>query len=212
MREILENSAKSPSFWRRRPGLCITVLAVVFATTAGARSDRVNISRMGGDIDLAEVPDGGTLKTMGGNIHVGKVHNDISITTMGGNITIDSADASLEATTMGGNIEATIVKNQSPGGHDITLKSMGGQIVLTIPKNFPMTVEVTLAYTKNNDKAYKITENLGLEESASTDWDNGHGSPRKYLYAKGRIGNGENRVTINTVNGDVIIRGERPQL
>jgi DUF4097 and DUF4098 domain-containing protein YvlB len=167
---------------------------------------------MGGDIDYADVPDGGTLTTMGGNIHVGKVHNDISLTTMGGNISIDSADASVKATSMGGNIEATLVKDQSAGAHEITLSSMGGEIVLTLPKDYPMTIDVELAYTKNSDKSYKITDNLGLEQSASTDWNTSHGTPRKYLYAKGRIGNGRNHVTLKTVNGNIIIKGERSQL
>jgi DUF4097 and DUF4098 domain-containing protein YvlB len=192
-------------------GALVMVLGGV-AATAGAWPERLNISRMGGDIEVANVPDGGTLKTMGGNVLIGKAHNDITVTTMGGNIQIDSADASVEATTMGGNIEATLVKGQTPAGHDITLKSMGGEITLTVPKDFPMTVDITLAYTKNNANAYKITESLGLEQTGSKDWDSGHGTPRKYLYAKGRIGNGQNHITITTVNGNVTIKGERSQL
>lgn len=167
---------------------------------------------MGGDINYTDVPDGGDLKTMGGNVHVGKVHNDLTITTMGGNVQVDSADASLKATTMGGNIEAALAKDQSPGNHDVTLKSMGGEVILSIPKDYPMTVDIELAYTKGNENKYKITESLGLDRSASQDWDTWHGSPRKYLYAKGRIGNGQNHLTIKTINGDVIIKGERSQL
>jgi hypothetical protein len=34
------------------------------------------------------------------------------------------------------------------------------------------------------------------------------GSPRKYIRATGRVGNGQNRVTIDTVNGDVVLRQE----
>ena len=206
------------------------VLAGAFAPTAGAFSDRVNISRMGGDIDLADVPDGGSLKTMGGNVHVGKAHNDISITTMGGDISVDSADgpvkattmggnisvgsanASVEAKTMGGNVEATLVQDQSSAAHDITLTSMGGEIVLTVPRDYPMTIDVELAYTKRNDGRYKITESLGLNETASQEWDYSHGSARKYLYARGKIGNGRNHVTIKTINGNIIIKGERSQL
>ncbi|HEY6273269.1 MAG TPA: hypothetical protein VIX19_14915 [Terriglobales bacterium] len=192
--------------------VAIVVLAGAFATPAGALPDRLKVVQMGGDIDYPDVPDGGTFKTMGGNIHIGKVHNDVDLTTMGGNVEIDSADASVKATTMGGNIEATLVRGPSPAEHDITLSSLGGEIILTVPKDYPMTINVELAYTKSNDKSFKITDNLGLEQSASKEWDNWHGTARKYLYAKGRIGNGQNQVTIKTINGDVTIKGERSQL
>jgi hypothetical protein len=35
-----------------------------------------------------------------------------------------------------------------------------------------------------------------------------NGSPRKYIRAMGQVGNGLNHVTINTVNGDVILKQE----
>jgi DUF4097 and DUF4098 domain-containing protein YvlB len=196
----------------RLVALVVFVLAGALATTAGALPERLKVMQMGGDINYPDVPDGGELQTMGGNIHVGKVHNDISLSTMGGNISVDSADASVKATTMGGNIDATLVKDQAAGKHEITLSSMGGEIILTVPRDYPMSIEVELAYTQGSNKSYKITDSLGLEQSASNAWDYSHGSPRKYLRAKGRIGSGQNHVTIKTINGDVIIKGERSQL
>jgi DUF4097 and DUF4098 domain-containing protein YvlB len=194
--------------------MLLVITALVGArTTAGALPDQLRVIQKGGDIDYPTVPDGGMLTTMGaGNIHVGKVHNDISLITIAGNISVDSADASVKATSMGGNIVATLVKDQSAGAHEIMLSSMSGEIVLTLPKDYPMTIEVELAYTKNSHKNYKITDSLGLERSASKEWNPWHGTSRKYLYAKGRIGNGQNHVTIKTVNGNVIIRGPRSQL
>lgn len=187
-------------------------IMLVIVTVAAALPDKLRITKMGGDVDVADVPDGGSIKTMGGNVHVGKVHNDISITTMGGNIDIDSADASVDAKTMGGNIEATLVKGDSGAAHSITLSSMGGEIILILPKDYPMTIDVELAYTKNQENKHKISESLGLDQSASTNWDYLHGSARKYLYAKGKVGNGRNHVTIKTINGNIIIKGERSQL
>jgi DUF4097 and DUF4098 domain-containing protein YvlB len=199
--------------WLRRCGGLFAVLIVlVVVTVAAALPNRLRITKMGGDVDVADVPDGGSIKTMGGNVHVGKVHNDISINTMGGNIDIDSADASVDAKTMGGNIEATLVKGDPGAAHSITLSSMGGEIILILPKEYPMTIDVELAYTKNQDNKYRISESLGLDESATTSWDYLHGSGRKYLYAKGKVGNGRNHVAIKTVNGDIIIKGERSQL
>ena len=199
-------------FLRRRGGLFAVLIVLVVVTVAAALPDRLRIAKMGGDVDVADVPDGGSIKTMGGNVHVARVHDDISIITMGGNVDIDWADASVDAKTMGGNIEATLVKGDSGAAHSITLSSMGGQIILTLPKDYPMTIYVELAYTKDQENKYKISESLGLDESASTHWDYLHGSARRYLYAKGKVGNGQNHVTIKTVNGNIIIKGERSQL
>jgi DUF4097 and DUF4098 domain-containing protein YvlB len=222
---------KNPS--HRKSIVNVVLLTVVLAGTfaaAAALAPQLKVSKMGGDIDYADVPDGGTFKTMGGDIHLGKVHNNVTLTTMGGNISVDSAngsvkattmggnvsvhsaDASVEAKTMGGNIEATLVKGDSNAAHDITLSSMSGKIILTVPKDYPMTIDVELVYTRSNENKYKIIESLGLEQTASKDWDTWHGTPRKSLYAKGKIGSGQNHVTIKTVNGDIIIKGERSQL
>lgn len=210
--------------------IVLVILGALAANKAIALTQGMSVSKMGGDIDYADVPDGGTFKTMGGNIHLGKVSNSVTATTMGGNISVDSAHASVKATTMGGNIsvqsadasveaktmggtiEATLVKGNSGAARNITLSSMSGEIILTVPKDYPMTVDVELAYTKGNENKYKITESLGLDQTASQDWDTWHGSPRKYLYAKGKTGNGQNHVTIKTVNGNIIIKGERSEL
>src|SRR5215472_13700679 len=154
--------------------LLVVVLAGTFAA-AGALASQLRVSKMGGDIDYADVPDGGSFSTIGGNVHLGKVHNDVTVSTMGGNITIDSADAyvkastmggnvtvgsaeAVDASTMGGNVEATVLKGDSNAAHNVTLSSMGGEIIVTLPKDYPMTIDVQLAYTKNKEGQYKITE------------------------------------------------------
>ncbi len=42
-------------------------------TAAGSDSGEVNISKMGGGIDVEDAPQGATLTTMGGGIHLGNV-------------------------------------------------------------------------------------------------------------------------------------------
>jgi hypothetical protein len=71
-----------------------------------------------------------------------------------------------------------------------------------------MEIRVTLAYTKNSSREFSISEHLGLTQRVSPDWESGFGSPRKFIRATGRVGNGQNHVTINTINGDVILRQE----
>jgi DUF4097 and DUF4098 domain-containing protein YvlB len=197
----------------------------VIDASDGDSSSPVSISKMGGEIDVAHAPHGATLSTMGGDIHVGDVASFAKVKTMGGVIAIDHAtgpvdaatmggsinlshvEGAIKATTMGGDISARMV-NASSAERDVELTSHGGTITLTVPKDFPMDVRITLAYTKNAPKTYEIIDHIGLEKRESPDWDNSMGSPRKFIRARGRVGNGLNQVVINTVNGDVILKQE----
>jgi DUF4097 and DUF4098 domain-containing protein YvlB len=180
---------------------------------------------MGGGIDVREAPHGASLSTMGGDIHLGDVASFAKISTMGGMITIDHAKGSVDASTMGGGISLAhvdgAIKASTMGGdisarmvetsaerRDVELTSMGGTVTLTVPKDFPMDVRITLAYTKNAPRTYEIVDHIGLEKRETPDWDNSMGSPRKYIRAQGRVGNGLNHVTIKTTNGDVILKQE----
>jgi DUF4097 and DUF4098 domain-containing protein YvlB len=187
--------------------------------------DAVSIHRMGGDIDVKDAPHGATLDTMGGNIHLGNVASFAKVKTMGGTITIDQAagavdattmggeisigqaNGAIKATTMGGDITARMVGTSS-GERDVELTSHGGAVTLTVPKDFPMDVRITLAYTKNAPKTYAIVDHIGLDQRETPDWDSSIGSPRKYIRARGRVGSGLNHVTIETVNGDVTLKQE----
>jgi hypothetical protein len=188
-------------------------------------SGAVSISKMGGDIDVKDAPHGATLNTMGGNIHVGDVASFAKVKTMGGTITIDNATGSVDATTMGGEIgigHANGAINATTMGGDITarmvgtstderdvdLTSQGGTITLIVPKDFPMDVKIKLAHTMNAPRSYAIVDHVGLDQSETPDWDSSNGSPRKYIRARGRVGSGLNHVTIETVNGDVILKQE----
>jgi DUF4097 and DUF4098 domain-containing protein YvlB len=188
-------------------------------------SGEISVSKMGGDIDAASAPNGASLSTMGGNIHVGDVAKYAKAKTMGGNITIDhascqvdastmggvihigSANGAINASTMGGDIQARMVGSSSDR-RDVELTSHGGTVTLAVPKDFPMDIQITLAYTKNAPRTYEIIDHIGLEQQETPDWDTSLGSPRRYIRAKGRVGNGLNHVVIKTVNGDVILKQE----
>jgi DUF4097 and DUF4098 domain-containing protein YvlB len=187
-------------------------------------SGEVHIAKMGGGIDVDSAPHGANLSTMGGNIHVGNVAGSATVKTMGGSIDIDQSTGPVDATSMGGEITISTANGpikattmggditvretgSSAGERDIALSSNGGRIELTVPKDFPMDARITLAYTKA-DRGYHIEQHAGLEVSETGEWDNSHGTPRKYIRAAGQIGNGLNKVSINTINGDVILRQE----
>ena len=210
----------------RNPGATYTEKSETAISDSGA----VSITRMGGEIDVDDAPHGASLSTMGGDIHIKSVASFAHVKTMGGNIDIDKANGSVDAVSMGGNIvidkAGGAVKASTNGGnvtvhlvagaddpssaqhHDVELTSNGGNIELTVPENFPMDVQVTLAYTKTATKAYRIEDNIGLTQHTSSNWDDSEGTPRKYIRAQGVAGNGSNHVVIKTINGDVIVRRE----
>jgi len=221
---------------KRMAGLFTAVLAVgavasalagcrVYRAEAAGNSGTVSIHKMGGDIDVADAPDGATLETMGGNVRLGNVAGHAKLHTMGGNVTVERAHASIDASTMGGSvrIEDTngSITASTMGGdvsarevgssserRDIHLSSMSGTITLVVPQDFPMEIHIKLAYTKNHEGQCRIIDKLGLKQQETQDWDTSHGSPRKVIRADGQTGNGLNKVTLETINGDVILKQE----
>lgn len=205
----------------------IAIAACPFAPVLAAAPDsgRISIHKMGGDIDVPDAPDGADLATMGGNIHIGRVGQSATAKSMGGEITIDHADGSVDVSTMGGKITLRQVSGAihastmsgdvtahltgaSGSQRDIHLSSMAGAILLTVPKDYGMDVRIKLEYTRNSSQDFRVSQHLGLTERQTTEWDSSRGTPRKYIYVTGRVGNGQNRVTIDTINGDVILKQE----
>jgi DUF4097 and DUF4098 domain-containing protein YvlB len=162
---------------------------------------------MGGNIHLGDVASFAKVETMGGMITIDHATGSVDASTMGGGIGIGQANGAIKASTMGGDITARMV-GASSEERDVELTSHGGTVTLTVPKDFPMDVRITLAYTKNAPRSYEIVDHIGLDQRESPDWDTSIGSARKYIRARGRVGSGLNHVTIETVNGDVILKQE----
>lgn len=196
-----------------------------YVHAAASDTGRISIHKMGGDIDVPDAPDGADLATMGGNIHIGNARNSINAKTMGGNIVIEQADGSIDISTMGGTItvrqasgpvhastmagDVTVHLTGASGNQrDIHLSSLAGVIQLTVPRDYGMDVKIKLEYTRNSSQNYRVNQHLGLTERQTTDWDTSRGTPRKYIYVTGRVGDGRNQVTIDTINGDVILKQE----
>lgn len=203
-------------------GLTLQPSAVLAAY--GGSSGQVKIHQMGGDINVESAPDGADLGTMGGSIHVGSA-SFVHAHTMGGDIEIDHASGSVDASTMGGKIEirqasgaihgSTMsgdvrahLTGSSAAARDVKLSSMSGSILLTVPKDYGMDVHIKLAYTKNSSQSFRIIQHLGLTVHESADWETHGGTPRKFIIATGRVGDGKNKVTIDTINGDVVLKQE----
>ena len=168
-------------------------------------SETVQISTMGGAIEIDEAPEGANVHTMGGDIRITDAERFVRAKTMGGDIFIESVDGWVKATTMGGDVEVTVTGN----GGDIELTSYSGEITLFVPPGFSMDLDLEIAYTRNSSQDYQvIADSMTLQRSETSEWDHDHGSPRRYIRAKGSTG-GANRVKIETVNGNITIREGR---
>jgi hypothetical protein len=55
----------------------------------------------------------------------------------------------------------------------------------------------------------RIETDWTLSESETDGWDSSEGSPRKYVRASGKAGNGSGVIRIAIVNGDITIRRAR---
>ena len=161
---------------------------------------------MGGNITIRSASKFVKAKTMGGAIEISKVDGSVNVTTMGGNIQIDSLDGTVQATTMAGDLDITMVGDSEKGERNINLKSMSGDVTLTVPQGLSMNLDITLAYTKNSSRDYKIISDFPIQLEETKDWDHSQGSPRRYIYGTGTIAGGKNKLKIETTNGDVYLK------
>jgi DUF4097 and DUF4098 domain-containing protein YvlB len=174
--------------------------------TGNSTAEELKITSMGGDINVDEAPAGADVHTMGGDVHIRDAHEFAKAKTMGGNIEIDAVDGWVDATTMGGDVTVHMVGDPEKGNRDVEIQSMSDDVTLTVPAALSMDFEITLAYTNNSRMNYKISSDFPLNQEHSPEWDRSRGTPRKYVYGKGSVSGGRNKIRISTVNGNILLR------
>ncbi|MBA3831865.1 MAG: M56 family metallopeptidase [Chthoniobacterales bacterium] len=160
-----------------------------------ADSMRIMIRRNLGDLDSTIVIDQG-----GGSIHVLRARKGARLRTGGGNISIDEADGDATARTGGGDITVTAGKGKA---HAVDVSSGNGNVDVVIPRGADVTLDLETAYTQNFGKHTQIKGDYPLEQTETPDWDSTHGTPRKYVRVKQKIGKGGALIRVRTVNGDI---------
>ena len=173
-----------------------------------ARGEEVHVLTLGGDIDVKDAPKGAKVKTLGGDITIHSAGIFTKASTMGGDIQIDAIDGWVEASTMGGDVAVIMVGDPDEGERRVELKSMGGDIELTVPKGLSMKFDIELAITKSAKKEYKITSDFEMDIEKSDKWVRKWGQKRKYIYGTGEVGGGKHLIKLRTTNGNITIREE----
>jgi DUF4097 and DUF4098 domain-containing protein YvlB len=170
--------------------------------------DEVHITNAGGAITVEDAPAGADVRTGGGRIHVKSARGFVKASTGGGAIEIDAVDGSVRATTGAGLISVHVIGGGSEGDRDIFITSGSGDINLTVPPDYSMDVDFKLGYTRA-DRQYRIISSFPINREETSEWSSAEGTPRKYIYGRGSIAGGRNKVHIETVNGNINLQQER---
>lgn len=169
---------------------------------------RIEAYTNGGQIYVQDVEGSAQLGTTGAEVNINHFSGEMNVRTTGANIRIGSFEGALSATTTAGDIKAALINNVENETGDIQLNTSMGDITLQIPEDLSTTIDITLAYTKSIFKNYKIKSNIALEQTKTDTWDDQFGSPRKFIYGKGRLNEGEHEIQIHTTNGHVKLETE----
>ena len=170
-----------------------------------ASEDSVLISSQGGRINVSSALDGASVYTGGGGIRVRGADRFVSARTGGGDIEIETLQGWIDASTGAGQIEVTVEKN-AHGKGDIKLISGAGNIILTLPDDFSMVLDIELGITNNAKRDFEIRSDFDLDIQSTDKWDYSKGTPRKHIYGSITLGSGDHSVKIRTTNGNVEIR------
>ncbi|MGD8777539.1 MAG: hypothetical protein PVH88_01100 [Ignavibacteria bacterium] len=167
--------------------------------------EEVDISTMGGSIDVDEALHGANVKTMGGAIKVNKVHKFLKAETMGGDITVRELDGWVKAKTMGGDIYVKMVGDPNKGERDVELTSMSGDIELYVPKGMSMRFDLELVYDEDDEGEFDIISDFPIDKEVEESRGRNHWNDSLTMYGTGEVNGGKNSIRIKTINGDIII-------
>ncbi len=174
----------------------------VTSKSGKSTGNEVNISSMGGEINVDAAPNGANVKTLGGDITIKSAGKFVKAKTNGGSIDIENADASIEAKTNGGDINAEMVGEASKGNRDVNLKSNSGNITLTVPEKLSMDIDIKIGGVDKDGSQNKIYSDFPLKKEIlnNDEYDS------YTLHGSGTVNGGKNKVTIKTINGDVYLK------
>jgi len=171
--------------------------------TGGGAARPVEITTMGGDIEVPSAPGGATVSTMGGDIEVESAAKFVKAKTMGGDIIIREVNGWVEATTMGGDIEIRMTGTE--GDMHLDLSSKGGDVTVELPSSFSMNVDIEIDYGRRGRDEAEIVSDFPLKVEDRTD-RGGWGGSLGTVEGSGSINGGRNKVTIRTIDGTVTLR------
>jgi len=162
----------------------------------------VNVTTAGGDINLSGISGITKLTTAGGDIKCDNINGKSDLTTAGGDIKCDNIKGNIEANTSGGDIKIKCsdgsIEAKTSGGdvkveysgvnYGMKLKTMGGDIRLSVPTDFAANAELaTMGGSIKTDFGLEVKEKNGKSK------------------AEGILNGGGKIIECSTMGGDVIL-------
>ncbi len=118
-------------------------------TTEGIKGN-MELKTSGGSITMKEIQGNVDAKTSGGSIRGETIFGSLAVKTSGGSIRLSGLEGNVDAKTSGGSIRAEVL---APADF-ITLKTSGGSITLTVPKENGYEVDL------DGNRVYAQLENF----------------------------------------------------
>jgi DUF4097 and DUF4098 domain-containing protein YvlB len=134
---------------------------------------------------------------------IGKSKGDVRAQTGGGDIDLGPLEGGADATTGAGDVSINLVGERL---HPVNIMTGKGNVELVLPKDANATLDLETAYTQNFGRRTKIQGDWKLNVTETDDWDDSHGTPRKYVRVRQDIGKGGPVIRIRTVNGDITLK------
>ncbi|HEY9226661.1 MAG TPA: hypothetical protein VIP11_08450, partial [Gemmatimonadaceae bacterium] len=110
----------------------------------------------------------------------------------------------VHASTGAGDVTITVV-NADGSVHTVDVFTGKGRVVLELPSDLDATFELETAFTETHART-NIESDFALTRSETQEWDDSMGTPRKFVRARGSVGNGRGLIRISAVNGDIVVR------
>lgn len=164
-------------------------------------SGPIRIFTGGGPISLPSAPNGAHITTGGGKITIGSAGGAVYAQTGGGDIEIGPTRGSVTAITGAGDV---LLDFQEAGSVEVATGL--GRVVITVPSDLNATLDLETAYTDKFRGKTRILSDWPVSITETKDWDDSHGTRRRYVRVRQQVGRGGPLIKVNTVNGDIVLR------
>lgn len=174
---------------------------IIEGTTSGGDIDahdirgNIHLRTSGGDIHIEDVDGYFYGKTSAGDIELESMNGPIEIFTSAGSIQGYNLSGGIQAKTSAGDIEIYKIWNHNFDSHDINLITSHGNIDLSIPKDFPVTLNAKI---NGRNSRYEIESEYPI--SITTNFNN--------IYGHFVTGDSTYPIELQTTHGDINIEKE----
>ncbi|MGA7616840.1 MAG: DUF4097 family beta strand repeat-containing protein [Thermoanaerobaculia bacterium] len=158
----------------------------------------LHASTFAGDVLIRSAEKGGTASTRGGNINIGFAGGSMVLSSGGGDITVQRASSRIKAETRSGDI--LIAVDPADPMQEIDATVTGGNIVLTVPRNFSADVEAEII--SSAEGVNRIQSDIPGLAILREQLEGG----KTRIRATGKLNGGGQKLELHTVEGNIQIR------